>query len=99
MAKNDEDESRETLEVERSELGKPSRREGFPLAAPREISKEDLRARQAAMGEHRRYDGPVFDEAEVLPAAFDPDADEEEVEATEVAPPPETEEEGGEHEE
>jgi len=76
----------ESPEVKRHEMGRPERREAFPAEAALEMPEEDLRARQAAMGEHRRYAGPVFHEPEILPAAMDPNAAEEDVEPTEVAP-------------
>jgi len=89
MADKTYGEDEERLEVEEAELGEARRREDVALAADFVMTRQDLRARQAAMGEHRRYAGPVFEDAEALPAALDAASEEEDVEPTEIAPTPE----------
>ena len=81
----------EILEVRQADLGEARRRELFAaLTAEAPPTPAELRARQQAFGDHRRYVGPLFAD-QPLTAAVSPDAEEQDIEPTEVAAPPESE--------
>ena len=77
------DERSDEVEVKRGNLGNARSRDEVALALDDEegLDEEKVRARQAAIGERRRYAGPVFEDVPT-PAAEGPDLVVEVVEAT-----------------
>ena len=86
---------RHRVPTRRGKLRDASTRDPFAPLAVTEAGVEDVRARQAAVGERRKYAGPVFEEV-LEPAALSEESAEEDIEPTAVAPAPE--EEGDENE-